>query len=225
MKSFFLSGLLLLAFHATAQQTSPRRFSVGLQASVDYSYRRLFHEPVVTDVFDEAHTAKPGGRLGVVVSYAFTPHWSLETGLAYANRGYQTKWRDFTFTVPEPSAPTRAKFVYNYYWLDVPLRLNHTFGSGSFRWLAVAGASANIYLRNETVSYLDFSGRIEKSKTEDPFAQFNPVAFSPELGFGAQWPVLGGRINLRAVPTARYQLADGTNHDLWSVGVELGAAF
>src|SRR5674476_325987 len=139
--------IIILPFTILAQNTSKnkqqklKQILMGLNLSPDYSYRTLksdgpmFSGSVVSSRNNQ-EVAKFGYTVGLNIYFNITSRAAFETGIQYSNKGYKTELMDLVWLQPDPSLPTKGKFIYNISYLDIPAKINLTFGEKKLRFCA-----------------------------------------------------------------------------------------
>jgi len=227
--------LFLIPIGLSAQDSTNTKFkhwAVGYSVSPDYCFRILTSDgsassKSIISLRNEHEVHQYGITSGFNVCYFFKKHFSIETGINYSNRGYRTKdFSDFTTNDPnDPLIPTKIKYIYNYNFIDIPLKANFILGKKKLRFIASAGINTNFLLfRTEitTAEYFDGSVVTNNYKSE---SGFHFVDFTALLSAGTDIN-LTKKFNLRLEPTYRYSLApmrtSSIKEHLWSVGLNFG---
>lgn len=123
---------------STSSENEAKGFQLGLNASPDYCFRTM---PSYFEV------PKLGYTFGLNTAYQFNQFFSVETGLHYSNKGTQTSMLDLVFIQPEPLVPNQAKYIYNYHFIDIPLKANFTLGSRKIRFFTSVGLTVNFFMK------------------------------------------------------------------------------
>jgi hypothetical protein len=148
MKHLLLFILTIAAFSSKGQdrpketQTSDfRKVQIGINVSPDICYRTLKNNDgsstsdLIMKLDNENQTAKVGYTAGLNVCFSINKFFGLETGIQFSNKGYQTKFTDLIFEQPENSSlPDKAKFIYNFHCIDIPIKANFTIGEKKIRF-------------------------------------------------------------------------------------------
>lgn len=235
MKKIFLLIAFLASYTLYAQEASPgSKISIGFNFSPDYNYRTIKSTGKLPDPGFESWEDNQIGKLGYTTALTMfiklSDRVELETGLQYSNKGYQTKTMNLVFE-GEPTNPlvqTKAKFLYSYQYIGIPLKLNLFFGEGDVRFVSGIGVTTNFLLNVQNKGYYEYAnGKKEttKSKSTDGF---NKIDMSSMISLGIDYK-LTNTIHLRAEPTFRYGIIktkDSPNKEnLWNAGVNLGISF
>lgn len=216
------------------------KWQFGFNLSPDYCFRTLVANSSATSqgvqiVRDDSEGPKLGYTSGLVVAYNFNKSIRLEMGLLFSNKGYQFKKTDLTFGdmidprrgfVYSSSDGTieSVKFIYSYYYIDVPAKVNFAFGKRKIRLLTSVGLVTNIFLNETSTSVLYFEDGSKNRNTSATTDDYNRINLSPQLGAGIDWK-LNEKSNLRIEPTFRYGMlsiidAPITGY-LWSFGLNI----
>lgn len=210
--------IFILAFSTVgffAQEFSSKkfnRFQLGVSFSPDVCYRTLKETDITTtqtnfyvmDARNKMEAPKFGYTGGVNFSYALN-HWlSIESGLHYSNKGYGMKKQDLYSNQQEPGIPTNFKFIENFYYLDLPLKVNFSLGKNRWRFISSVGASTNLFLKESQTQVLYFSDKTDRSTSSDG-NKYNNMNISPMVSLGIDYH-LSNKMSLRVEPTFRYGL-------------------
>ncbi|HRI01471.1 MAG TPA: porin family protein [Saprospiraceae bacterium] len=170
---------------------------------------------------------KLGYSAGLNVCFRLKKSVDFETGIQYSNKGYQSKFKDAITQHPDPTNPTKEKMIYNYHYLDVPLRAIFTFGKQKIRFLTSVGLSTNFFIQETITSVAVYSARTEKKTSSTKF-DYNKINISPMLSIGIDL-TLNRLMNLRIEPTFRYGLLNIINAPvsafLYSSGLNMSYNF
>ena len=228
--------------NARAQQSNP--FSIGIAVSPDFNDRSLSNNDgslssgIVVDVRDNNETWKPGYTAGPVISYRVSDKVDLETGILFSNKGFRHKKTQATyasqfdgtgFNGPIPDGhPSHWQFMYDHYYIDVPVKATFNFGKKRLRFTAGAGVAANVFVK-ETVrwKYLYEDGSSKRDSRTSEF-DYNGLMISPQASIGVNYK-LNERFHFKAEPTFRYGITNIINTPvtgrLWNAGLNLSFYF
>lgn len=187
-----------------------RRVQIGINISPDVCFRNLKNNDnrvlsaYLINLRNDMEVAKLGYTAGLNICYNINRFIGLETGIQYANRGYQTKKLDITPDPGQPSNsfPEQAKFIYNYYYADIPLKLNITVGQKKLRYCASIGLTTNVFLKEKEQIILFYSKSTTKSSSITDI-DYKKINISPTFSIGIDYKI-NSRMNLRVEPTFRY---------------------
>jgi Outer membrane protein beta-barrel domain len=232
-----LMTIFTLAAHGqdTPKSKLPKGFKkilIGFNISPDYNNRILRNNDgagtsgLIIDLRNKRETGRLGFTTGVNICFNFTKNMGFETGIQYSGKGYQIPTYDLVYAVPDPTAPVRAKFVYRYHYIDIPLKINITKGNGKLRFIAAAGITTNILIRAMETTILEYAynSKRDEMTSESPY-NFKNINISPTISLGIDYRI-NDKMNLRAEPTFRYGLLKNINapiaEHLWNAGLNMG---
>lgn len=234
-----------------------KKWQIGINVSLDYCYRTLknndgsFTSSYVIDSKNEYEVPKIGYTVGLSAAYNLKPFLSIEAGIHFSNKGYQTKMSELSYgdridsiasfyssnsisnvpPIQPPSStfePIRAKFIYNNYYLDVPLRANLIIGKKKIRFISSAGITTNIFLFETSTSSIEYSDGTKEKNTQKTAYPYNRINISPMVSLGIDWK-LNNKNTIRVEPTFRYGVLKIINTPvtgyLWNAGINIGYYF
>lgn len=253
MKNLLLvSFLLLIGFKGFGQEEDApaddfKKIRIGINITPEYCYRRLnnngggFGSNLLISSRNDLEIPKSGFSCGLEMEYAFSKKMSITGGALFSDKGYKTETMGLTYgnvndprlvfvanDPNDPALPNEASFIYNFYYLDVPLKAVYKVGNGKFKMRATLGFYVNVFLKaTETTVLVSQSGSESKS-TQGSWESFNHVNISPTIGIGVE-KQMGDKHFLIIEPCFQYgvlKIIDTpvTGH-LWSFGVKLGYQF
>ncbi|TAD92816.1 MAG: PorT family protein [Bacteroidetes bacterium] len=185
-----------------------KSIQIGINFSPNVSYRTLKNNDgrsssnFVVDQMNKTETAKFGYNAGLNVCFNLQKFIGLETGIQYSNQGYQTKKQTLTFEQPNPSSPKQAKFIYDFHYIDIPVKVNFTFGEQKIRLFTSLGVTTNIFIKQTQTSFLYYGDRSNTENSETNF-NYNRINISPAISAGIDYKI-NSSMNLRVEPTFRY---------------------
>ena len=215
--------------------TRSNKFQVGVNFSLDNSNRILKNgngdevNDILINLYNENDKFKIGYTAGLNFCYNFNRTIAIETGIYYSNKGYQSIIELNYINQPDPISLKKMRSVYNYNYVDVPLKANFTFGKKKLRFTTSTGLVLNRFLTSKTVIYREFADSKENFKTKETSEKlFNPITISATVSAGIDWK-LSSKTNLKIEPTFRYGLK-GINNDpivmyLWNYGINVNYSF
>lgn len=222
-----------------------KRLYAGVNVSPDYCYRTLYNRDVnysiwLIDVRNDQEIPKIGYTAGLNFGYNVSQLLGIEIGIQYSNKGYSTKYFNltfgdmtdprfgFTYTTSNDPLPNKGKFVYNHYYLDIPLRAIFRFGKKRVQLVTSVGITTNIFLNATTTSVLKFENGEAEYKTQTQKYAYKSLNVSPTISIGAEYKI-NNKINLRAEPTFRYGLFNIIHAPiiakLWSGGFNISCYY
>jgi hypothetical protein len=250
MKRFAWLFVCFLVINAYCQEVPAvgfNKFQLGVNFSSDVCYRTLVNnngKSIVDEIIDwrnENEIPKFGYTSGFNFGYNLNKTIGFETGIQISNKGYQTKTKDLIYEdqidpitgviSPESSdtkAPTKVKYIYSDYYLEVPIKANFSFGNRKVRFITSAGIAVNFFIaETETAVYTYIDGSTKRISNPSYFS-YNIINLSPMVSLGIDWKITP-KINLKAEPTVRYGIikitdAPITGH-LWNCGLNVGCYY
>jgi len=232
MKKLLFYSFLFLSFNVLGQDN---KILIGVNFSPEYSYRMLKstgkeHEEINIDNWikhlNETETGKFGYTTGINAIYNFSKLFGIEIGVQYSVKGYQTKWTDLIFMVPEPGLPDKYKHRYEYGYIDVPLKANFTFGENKLRYIATAGFATNFLIEEKTIFVKKFGNKTEEQTNAKISSHTNKFNISSIIGAGVEYKI-SDKVSVRAIPSFKFGLI--RTYDvpyismyLWSAGIDIG---
>jgi Outer membrane protein beta-barrel domain len=236
MKQVILILAFFNSFAASAQlirknkPAAHQQLWVGITVSPDYNNRTLSSDgsmaaDIVKDSRDKKEIGQAGYTAGLAVNYIFTEAWSIEAGVQYAQKGYRTKKENLVWPQPSPAFPTTSKFIYNYFFLDIPLQVKYTTGTGNCRFFYSAGLAFNILLEGEATGIFEYADGSKDKSTGPATTNEKKLSLSPLLSAGIDYR-FKPNMHFRLAPVFRYgitKMIDApVSERLWNAGLNLG---
>lgn len=247
---FFLS---IQSQHSVAQDStsSNRKFQLGVFFSPDVCYRTLesngevpildteYNERLIS-MRNEREVPKISFTSGINIGFQVSPTFGIETGIHYSNKGFSTKMevlnygnmidasRGFVYDNQSQTEPTKLKFVYNFEYIDIPLKLNITLGKKKIAFISSFGVITNLLIEASTKSVSEYANGDKKRNTEKSNFEYNKFNISPCISAGIAYRI-STRMSLRIAPAFQYGLikiidAPITGY-LFSGGLNIGYNF
>lgn len=235
MKHLLILFITILSLNASGQTSEQiTKISIGFTLSPDYSFRTIKSNDdnsttrqTIKDRNDR-EIAKFGYSTGLNITFHFSNHIGLETGVQYANKGYKTKEMDLIFEQPDPSPPKKATIVYSYQYLGIPIIARFTFGKSKIRFTSGAGIMTNFLINTKNTAHYKYANGKTEKKSETYAADFKKVNFSPLLSLGVDYKI-SDKIHVSAEPTFKFgQIlteAPPIKENLWSAGLVFGVSY
>ena len=235
----------------TLKQNTPRtefkRLLFGVNISPDYCFRTLGNKyggstiSYIIDLRDTTEIPKISFTAGLNICYNFSTHLGIEAGLQYSNKGYGGKNLELTFgdaidpryypytsTTSAGPVPTKVKFIYNYIYLDIPIRAIYSFGEKRIHGVASFGVATNILIKATQTSILEYDNGDVKRQTSNQQENFNSLNISPFVSLGVDYRI-SNKINLRVEPTLRYGILTiidaPITANLWNAGLNISCYY
>lgn len=207
----------------------------GVHFSADHSFRHLSNADgqsstaAIINLRNRIEKARPGYTAGVSLGKRISSRFTVETGLFYSDKGYQTGKEILVYIPPSSSTdPVWAKFIYKQRFLDIPVRIVYQAGKKKLQFISSGGFIVNILLKEkQTVFKYYESGRVEKENMSTQ-TEFRTINVSAELGAGVLYTV-NKKIKLSAEPLFRYSLFRSVDkpvsEHLWNAGINLSVSY
>lgn len=215
MKPLIITILLLTTFNLSGQNSTketpssdPKRILIGISVSPDICYRTLRNNDgssssdLIIDLRNQQEIYKIGSTAGLIASYSFTDFFSLETGLQYSNKGFRTKEQDVIIVEPEEDLPQKTRFIYNFHYIDIPVKANFVIGKKNVRFVTSVGLTTNFLLKETQTSILIYQDHTDRNTDLTNYTH-KKVNISPTISAGIDYK-LNSRMNLRIMPVFRY---------------------
>ena len=215
MKQLPIYLLVLITLSSKGQNTDKKvstadfkRVQIGINFSPDICFRLLKNNDgsSTSDIgikrSNENEIVKFGYTAGLNVCFNIIKFVGIETGIQYSNKGYQTKTIDYTFGQPNPFAPKEGKFIFNFHYIDIPLKVNFTIGKKKVRFFTSVGLTTNIFIKETQTSILKYTDRTDRI-TKPTSYDYNRINISPTISLGIDYKI-NSRMNLRIEPIFRY---------------------
>jgi hypothetical protein len=155
----------------------------------------------VPDMRNEQEIPKLGYSVGLSVLYDLNQSISLETGVLFSDRGEKTEELDLIGMDTVFNYPSKARFIYHYQYLDVPVKINIYLLRSNLSIFVSGGVSAN-FLLNEfsRVKGEKSDGSEFEEKTESD--QLEPFNLQVLIGAGIDYE-LSEKFSIRFEPVFR----------------------
>lgn len=229
-----LISILPFAVHAqqTKKQTGLKKIFIGFNFSPDYDFRTLKNNDggssadLVIQLSNKSETGKFGYTTGLNACFNFTKRLGFETGIQYSDKGYQTKKQDLFYPPPpDPAAPVKAKFIYHYRYIDIPLKMNFTAGKSKIRFISSAGLTINFFMKETVTGIYEYANGKKEKKHQQSTFDYNKVNLSPMISLGLEYK-LRDNIRVSAEPVFRYGVLKIIDQPvtayLWDAGLNIG---
>lgn len=211
-KTLLISFTIFSCLGQTAQNqlelTETSGFQLGIHFSPDVCYRTLqnFDGSAMSEVIlqqrNENETLKLGYTFGINTLFNLNKHVALETGINYSNKGYQTNMQVLYYFQYDPAFPQKMKSIYNYHYIDIPMKANFILGKKKLRFISSIGLTTNVFIKETSTSVLVYSDKTERNSSATNF-NYNRFNLSPSIGLGIDYQ-LNDKMNLRIEPSFRY---------------------
>jgi hypothetical protein len=227
-KIAILFSLITFCLFAQEEQIIPfRKFQVGVNYSMDRCYRVIKYSPV-SDIINSMEIPKGSYTFGLNFCYNLSKKIGLETGIQFSNKGFQTTDVILNFAQPEPSLPDKFKNIYNFNYLDIPLKANLTFGKKKIRFISSVGIVTNLLVNSNITTVKTFKDHTEYKTNPISMVVIQKINLSPMLSFGIDFK-MNDRMNLKIEPTLRFgvlKITDAPTSDyLYNGGINFSYYF
>lgn len=225
-----IHAMTLLSQGGTSVTRKPRNYTVfqaGGIGSVNMCYRTLENtrsEISVDNLItlrNSEETMKFGYHAGIGFCINASDHFGMETGILYANMGFETKLYDYIYVVYDPTLPVKGRSIYNINYIQVPLKANFFVGPGKVRFYSSVGIQTNVLVnQNETLVKKYEDGRTEYEVFDSNYP-IEKVNFSGmvEVGIDVKFNKF---MHLRAAPNFNHSIGRVVDSPLstylWSAG-------
>lgn len=238
MKSTLTSFCFVLTVLASTAQESDQnstynRLFVGVAFSPDINYRFLTAESNVQWIKDSREDSEIpafGFSSGIDIGYNFTQIIGLQTGVQYAEKGFQSKWQDALNPIQpnDPNIPERVKGITKFRNIDIPVSLNITIGKRKLKFITRIGAAMNVRVANNFITKSEYSdGSVEKNNNKDVI-ETDAIGLTPFLSIGMQYQI-GDLITVRAEPITRFAALPIGDFPIkqynWNAGIKISCLF
>lgn len=252
----FFSVITSTAQNSTNVASDFKRLQIGCSFSQDINYRRLTTEYDYPNPDDAAHYVafsaynekqvfeekKISYTIGLNLSYHFSQHISIETGLRYSDKGYKSiersYWNIFYTVYQSPvyaamGNPAHESLIFSYHYVSIPCILRINGGQRKVRFTSGIGLSADIFLgRSVLVHRISYSvAGYEKKNViiNDKKNMVRVLDISPSISMGIIYRI-NDKMNLTIEPVFRYGLIKTEKHSLfnehlWNLGINIGYYF
>lgn len=217
MQHLYLLTFTLMTFVGFAQRTPNevqagtfKRFEIGISASPEICYRTLLNNDgsqnstSIINYRNENETVKMGYTGGLHLGYNFNERFGFQTGIQYANRGFSTKKIDIAGSLMDPVIPESLKYNYNYHYLEIPAKVNFSFGENQIRLTTSAGLSSAFLIKQSRtfIGYYKDTTTRQVFISNDAYNRFNLFA---TISAGLEMHI-SPIMRIKVEPTVRYGL-------------------
>jgi hypothetical protein len=141
---------------------------------------------------------------GLHLGYNFNERFGFQTGIQYSNRGFSTKKIDIAGSLMDPVIPESLKYNYNYHYLEIPAKVNFSFGENQIRLTTSAGLSSAFLIKQSRtfIGYYKDTTTRQVFISNDPYNRFNLFA---TISAGLEMHI-SPIMRIKVEPTFRYGL-------------------
>ncbi len=186
-----------------------KKIQIGINASTDFCSQIRKEKPDQPMPIDSLQTTdgdelfKIGYSGGLNAVFNINKRLGLETGIQYSNKGFRGKWLD----------SEESKIIFNYYFIDIPVKVNYTIGKKRVRFFTSAGMTISILTKQTLRKVLIYGGYTERETVETNF-DLRKENISATLSAGIDCKI-NSKMNLRVEPTVRYGFLNILNSERW----------
>ena len=158
----------------------------------------------IINLRNETETVKLGYTGGLHLGYNFNERFGFQTGIQYANRGFSTKKIDIAGSLMDPVIPESLKYNYNYHYLEIPAKVNFSFGENQIRLTTSAGLSSAFLIKQSRtfIGYYKDTTKRQVFISNDAYNRFNLFA---TISAGLEMRI-SPIMRIKVEPTFRYGL-------------------
>jgi len=234
---FFLIAILLqtIAYGQEIKLNNYKGYFIGIIISPEYCYRHISsNDETISDktwsklknISDSICKPTFGLTTGINFIYQKNNRFSLETGILYSRKGYETIP---ILTVDNNLNSGLAKNYSYFHYLDIPIKMNYTFIERKLQIYTSVGLIFNFLLKSTYKIVPENPTMDFKTQTGNVNYTLNVFNFSPTFGLGLKYNI-NEKIFLKAEPVLQYAISNTNEKSLyythlWSVGFNLGILF
>ena len=224
---------LILSFSAFASDSAAvfKRWSIGINGSPDYCYRRLVmggHNNATYNLANYKNSNEQGMFAytgGMNVAYALNKSFAISLGLNYSQKGFQTTPIDVVSVSAPETSIGKATYRYNYNYVSIPVKAHFIYGKKKIRLSASAGITSAFLIYQQTLLKINYNDGTNSTKKGVTDYIYNPFNLFMTVGVGTDIK-LGKKMGLKVEPTYNYgffRVLDGSIHEyLWDAGLNVG---
>jgi hypothetical protein len=232
MKRLLIIITSFISFTVQGQDKNTiHKILIGFNFSPDHSYRALKNNDgssssdLVIKSRNDIEVARFGYTTGINIWFNCSRPVGFETGIQFSNKGYKTKNRNLVYFPPNASLPIRAKFIYAYQYIGIPLKAKFSWGKNKVRFLSSIGFMTNFLLNVKQHTNYEYADGTTQEKSQSSKSGFNKIDISPMISIGIDYN-LNNKLHLFAEPTFRYGIIKTqdtpVSENLWNAGLNLG---
>lgn len=253
-KIFSSIAILLFALLLPTQSRLFAQETTDVPLSNRWSFRAIVtpqiqHRSLIADAAEvsfaternQNEIAQFGFRAGLTAEYRFSEQWSVSAGLAFADRGFQTRLHETKFIQPTASQgspnlvlPEQSFLSYRFAGMDVPIQVIYRFAQSQsqqevsapqWSFFAALGATPSVVVQR-TKTYWVRSENVWSSSQTTRNRGFERFAVFVEASVGAEY-ALSRHIGFRIAANAGHAVSAvntslALREYLYSGGVECG---
>ena len=231
---------LLISCSFALSLNAQSKFEMGAEYFLNASWQL---DPVV-----DAYKAKLSHTAGLKIDYRLNEHWTVGSGMAYANFGlyFEQNGDDLRWGTQhngqggfDPSIPsgeedkTYQQIRHAYHFIEIPLRVTYNTGGEGVHFYIAAGLAPRLFLADKTKVEINL---LEESSNEDiysdetyDYSRLQLGVFSAcgiELNIGPHTTFYTGpRIQIHRFAGKSEALSHSFTADFIQLGLEMGVRF
>ncbi len=227
--------IIILCLNIPILLTGQGISSIDFVSGIDYSFRTLntsLQDDITQLILDsrDGDSKKLNWRFGLNYNIKVDKKLYLKTGIRLARIGYKGEKRtgliwtqSINGSPPNPNLPSEVQFIYDYYFIEVPIIGRLDFLENKLTPFLELGISPSLYLRSRTKTITDLSTDVEFHSEEN--SAFNKLHFVGNLSLGVNYRI-NGKYHLFGQTIFRYHLTKTADSDikehLYNYGIEVG---
>jgi hypothetical protein len=234
-RQLFTFILLISAVSAVAQEEhKPEvpKFAIGVNFSPSCAYRYLHitdegssSGKLIKDLLNEYYKPKFGYTTGLDFSWFASRRLTLETGLWFSDKGFQSKWISTETAVGQTNPYEKARLLFTSGYLSVPLKLNFNIITTPVTFFISAGMSADLLLYAKNKVFLVYESGEKETLTINERSGLRDLNVSYIGSLGVEYGFLKN-FRVRLEPTFMMTIlpvySGEIKNYLWTLGGNVG---
>jgi hypothetical protein len=225
----------------SSSQTTESKFEIGVQGSVDYSFRsiRNAEQSISSDLWFEVRNSDEdymiGWTSGISIALNLSDRMKLRGGVSMSSQGYTRDYHGLMdprnpFLAPalEHEDPTELLVKHEYKAVEVPLNVVFQFGERAFRPFLSAGMIYGHVISDDTRLIVSYESDPDTRHTGDSQYSTASSLFYATLGVGGSYSFTE-RITTSLELNGAYSLNEfdelSVATRLWRGGLNLGLTY
>jgi len=218
MKTFALICVALLPLSLLAQDTIPgiseiepgyrpkNRFYVGAFVSPDLSYSIIQREDAGMASLKTNNSNYDISKFSVTVGfeamYQVNQHLAISMGVHYSGKGGKTK--EIEYSLQSPSGVANRYYVYDYRYIDIPVRLDVYLNRRRVAPFITAGVSTNVFINQRTHQFTVEMNDEAMEESNSSSSGFQGISPQFQLGAGIDITLKYSRIRIFPIYRATF---------------------
>lgn len=233
---YFLFLLLFQTVLFAQEEKSINKWELCIQFSPDFAHRTLsYHasDDLNSSIVKSRNSYEVADfriTTGISIRYRLSKLVSLETGIYYASKGFQTKWLDsfVPLQISDPLIPEKFKTRDRFHYLDIPIKAYFKiFEKNRLEFLFAPAIISSYLIEHEYTVFYQYSNRLEK-KVLDKNEPFNDLNFSYSISSVLSLK-FSNKVKFQIEPIFRKSINSIIDTPikarLWSLGLNFGFYF